>query len=266
METGGERTFALTLPPDFPQEAYRGEEVDFTVKVTEVYNYVKPELDDDLARVAGNYESFEELEQEIREALRTAAEQQAEREYAEQVVADIAEQAHVEYPPVMLERELDELVREVEQSVRREARLSLEDYLRIQGKSLEQFREELTPRAEERLKRGLVLSHVVAQENLEIGEGEVATHIDEVSAPWGSRAEQVRATLETDSGRTAVSSRLLVNKAVERLVTIAKGEFELAPADEPESEEVTAEETAEPEGDGQKDESPAPAVEAEEEA
>ena len=110
MEAGDERTFALTLPPDFPQEAYRGEEADFTVKVSEVYNYVQPDLDDDLARVAGNYESFEELDQEIRGALRTAAEQEAEREYAEQVVADIAEQAEVEYPPVMLERELDELV------------------------------------------------------------------------------------------------------------------------------------------------------------
>jgi hypothetical protein len=45
-----------------------------------------------------------------------------------------------------------------------------------------------------------------------------------MSAPWGVRSEEVRKSLSSDSGQRAVRSRLLANKAVQRLVAIAKGE------------------------------------------
>ena len=226
MSVDEERTFTLTLTADFPREEYRGQEAAFTVKVTEVYNYILPALDDDLARTVGNYDSFQALEQAVRDGLHSAAVSQAEREYAEQVVSDLVEQAQIAHPSVMLERELDDLVQETEQSVRREARMSLEDYLRIQGTTQEQLREELTPRAESRLRRGLVLNEIVKLEGLEADDKEIAAEIEQVSAPWGSRAEQVRASLESDQGRQAMRSRILASKAVQRLVTIAKGELE----------------------------------------
>ena len=52
--------------------------------------------------------------------------------------------------------------------------------------------------------------------------------IHRVSAPWGVRADQVRSALSSDEAKLSVRSRLLGNKAVQRLVAIAKGELESA--------------------------------------
>ncbi len=224
MKAGEDRTFTLTLAADFPREELRGQEAEFTVRVAEVYDSTLPELDDDLARTVGNFDSLKELEKHVEEQLRQAAQQKADEEYAEQVLEGILEQAQVEYPPVMLEKELDEVVREVEQAVKREARLSLEDYLRFQNKTVEKLREELEPRAAARLKRALVLGEIVRLEGLEVDGEEIGAHIDEISAPWGIRADEVRASLNSDEGRQTIRSRLLANKAVQQLVAIAKGE------------------------------------------
>jgi len=224
METGEERTFTLTLPADFPREELQGQEAEFTVRLVEAYERILPRLDDDLARTVGNFDSFEELQEHVRKQLQQAAQEKADKEYAEQVLETVIEQAQVEYPPVMLKEALDEVVQDVERAVRREARLSLEDYLRIQGKSMEELREELRPQAAARLKRALVLGEVARLEGLEISEEEVGAHIEEVSAPWGVRADEVRSSLNSDEGRRAVHSRLLAQKAIQRLVAIARGE------------------------------------------
>jgi trigger factor len=237
MKADEQRTFTLTLPDEFPREDLRNQEAEFTVIVKEVYDSTLPNLDDDLARTVGNYETIKELEKHVKEQLRQAAQDEADEEYAEQTVEAIIDQAQVEYPPVMMEETLDDVVKEIEQAVKRETRLSLEDYLRFQSKTMEDLRSEWEPRAAARLKRGLVLGEIIHQEGLEVDQEEISTHIGEVSARWGEQADEVRASLSSDAGSRAVRNQLLVEKAIQRLVAIARGEApELGATEEQESE------------------------------
>jgi len=224
MEAGEERSFTLALGDDFPRQEFRGQAVDFTVKLVDVYQSILPALDDDLARTVGKFDSLKELEEHIREQLRQAAQRQSDAEYEAQVMETILEQAEVEYPPVMLEEELGSVVGEVEQAIKRDFKLSLEDYLHVRSMSMEELREELEPRAVAHLKRALVLGEVVRQEGLDVDGEEIGAHIEKMSAPWGARAEEVRSSLSSDRGQRAVRSRLLADKAVQRLLAIARGE------------------------------------------
>ena len=241
MEAGEERTFTLTLPDNFPQEELRGQEAEFTVKMTKVYESTLPELDDDLARTVGSFDSLRELEKHVKEQLQQAAQQKADEEYAEQVLKAILEQTQVEYPPVMLEETLDEMIEEVRRKVKREAHLSLEDYLRFQGKTVEELREDLEPSAAAQLKRSLMLGEIVRLEELGVDEEEIGARIEEISAMWGVRADEVRSSLSSDEGRGTMRNRLLADRAVQRLVAIAKGEA-LEPASVKEQESGKAEE------------------------
>jgi len=236
MEVGEERTLVLTLPDDFPREDLRGEEAEFTVTLVELYERILPDLDDDLARTVGNFDSLAELRQHVEQQLRQAARERADREYTEQVLEAIIRRARIEYPPVMLEQELDEVVKEIEQAVKREERLSLDDYLRIRGRTMEELREELKPQAEARLKRALVLSEVIRLEGLEVSEEEIGAHIEKIGALWRGQADEVRSSLNSDKGRQAVRSHLLAQKAVQRLVAIAKGDMEEAGSSKQEAE------------------------------
>lgn len=216
MEIGEERTFALTLPADFLDEDLRGEEANFTVEVIEVYNRILPELDDDLARTVGKLDTFEELEADVRSGLLKMAQKEADDEYAAQVMEDILSQSQVEYPPVLIEKKLDQMVSNFEQAVKQQYHLSMEDYLRIQGQTVDNLREGVTPEAEASLKQSLVLGEVVKLEGLEVSSGEVEDLVDEISA------EQRRSL--TDEEIESVRNSMLGDKALQRLVAIAKGE------------------------------------------
>jgi trigger factor len=224
MEAGEERTFTLPLSDEFPREELRGQEAEFTVTVAEVYDSTLPDLDDDLARTVGSFDSIEELEEHIKEQIRQNAQREADEEYAAQVLEAILEQAKVEYPPMMLEKTLDDMAKEFEDAVKREQHLSLEDYLRFRDKTMDQLREEMEPGAAIRLKRALVLGEIVNQESLAVGTEEINAHIETVSASWGVRADEVRTSLGSEAGQRTVRSQLLANKAVQRLVAIARGE------------------------------------------
>jgi trigger factor len=102
--------------------------------------------------------------------------------------------------------------------------LTLDDYLKIEKKTKEQLREELRPQAEARLKRSLALGRVVTLEGLTIGDEEVNDRIETLSAAWGERAGDMRTLLAADDSRRMLAVDLLTDKAVDRLVAIAKGE------------------------------------------
>lgn len=236
MEAGEERSFTLTLPDDFPQEELRGREAEFSVSLKEVYDSTLPNLDDDLARAAGNFGSLKELEKSVKEQLRQEAQQEADAEYAAQVIEAIIEQSQAEYPPVMLKETLDEMSEEFERLVKGKTRLSLEDYLRFQQKSLEELQEEWKPHAEYRLKRALVMGEIVALEALKVDEEEIEAYIEQASVQWGIRADEMRASLNSDEGQDSVVRRLLAQKAVRRVTAIARGEAPELDSTEPEEQ------------------------------
>lgn len=224
VEAGDEREFALVLPDDFRAEELQGDEAEFEMSVETVYEQLLPDLDDDLARTVGKYDSFEELEEEVRKRLLGRAEAQAEAAYAEQVLDDIIDRAEVAYPPVMVEESLDDAVENYEIEVERREHMMLKDYLRIQGKTMDELREDLRPEVERMLRRSLVLGEIVEEEELEVSEVELDIQIAESSERYGQRAEEVREALSGPEEKRGVRNRMLANKAVQRLVAIAKGE------------------------------------------
>ena len=219
MTVGEERTFRLKMPDGKPSE-----EAEFTVRLVRLFDRILPEIDDDLARTVGDYDNLKELQKEVKERIRRQKREEAEKEYAEQVLQAVVEQARIEYPPDALEEELDKLVEQFGRQVEREVRMRLADYLRAVGKSEEELREELRPQAEERLKRSLVLAEVVQAEGIEVSDEELEQRIAEISQAWGDEADKVRERLRREDNRRILLNNLLVEKVIDRLTAIARGE------------------------------------------
>jgi trigger factor len=239
LSAGEEKKFDLTFPESYPNESLKGQVAHFEVNVKEVKQRALPEWSDELAKSFGDYESLDDLRAKVRADLLAQAEHSAGHEYSDKVVTELAERAQVKYPPVVLEQELDEYLEDLDRRLR-EQRLTLDDYLKIQGKSKEEFREEVRPQAEKRLKRTLVLGKVVDLEGLTVDDDEIEQAIDRLSTPWGERAGEMRKVLADDRARRMVSLDVLSDKAVARLVAIAKGE-EVPPLPEKPAAEAAAE-------------------------
>ena len=238
LEEGEERSFTVVMPDDFEAEELAAEEVTFEVQVEHVYERILPDLDDDLARTVGNHDTFEELETSVRQRLEERERAEVEGAYAERVLQGIIDQATVSYPPVMLEEALEDAVENYERQVERREHMMLEDYLRIQGRSMEELREELKEDVKASLERSLVLGEIVEQEDLEVSEEALDVQIAESSEQYGDKADEVRAVLSAPEGRRGIRNRMLANQAIEHLVAIAKGQVaEEAPVDEDRGEE-----------------------------
>lgn len=223
MEPGEKQQFVLTYPEDFAGEDLAGKVGTFTVFLHEVKERELPDLDDELARTIGGFDSLEDLRAQTREALKTRAQLQADNEVAEAVIAQLLDMATIEYPPAALEREIDALIADLEARLKDQG-LTLDNYLTIEGLTLEQLREQQRADAETRLKRRLVLSKVVELEGIEVSDAEVDREIEAIAAMYGRDAAQARGALSSEESRQTLRSRLLAQKAIDRLIEIATRE------------------------------------------
>jgi len=245
MSTGDEKTFDYTFPEDYPTEDLRGKTATFHITCLDIKSRLVPEWSDDLAKTLGDFENLMDLRVKVREQLKTQLDQQTNSDYAQSVIEQAVEGATVTYPPVLLDREIDDLLHDLGHQLERQ-KLTLDDYLKIENKTLSDLREELKPRAETRLKRGLVLGKVVDVEELEVGENEIDAALDQIVAPLEGRSQELRKRLNTPAGRRSVALDLLTDKAVDRLVAIAKGE---APEPGVSSDEVETSQIEQPESE-----------------
>jgi trigger factor len=136
------------------------------------------------------------------------------------------ERAWIDFPQVLLGRELDGLLEEQDRVLRQRDGLTLDNWLEVNKKSKEEYRDELRPRAVERLKRGLALGKVVELEGITAEEEEVETQIERMSLSFGEQADKVRDVFSSPDNMRSIASDLLTSKALQRLMAIAKGEVE----------------------------------------
>lgn len=230
LEAGQEISVDHTFPEDYRNEDLQSRDAQFHFACLEVKSRMVPEWTDALAQNLGDFDDLLALRMQVRENLEEQQTNRANSEYRDEVLEAVIEAADISYPPYLLERELEEMVQSLRRRVQQQ-NLSLQDYLDIEGKSEDELLEELRPQAEGQLLRGLVLGRIVEQEEIEVEEAEIDEAIERILENFGEQGEQMRDSLKSPTTRRQIELDLLTDKAVERLLTIAKGEVEDGPAD-----------------------------------
>ncbi len=238
MKPGDDKAFSLEVPDTDQYEQFRGKTADFEVHLHSLQKRELPALDDALAQTVGDYETLDALKEEIRSELANAAKRQADDQYGDECISALVKQATIEFAPQMIKAEVDELVERTERRVKQQ-KMTMQDYLEALGKTDEQYREELRPTAEIRLKRGLALSEIVKQENLSVADEEVEQQIDRMAAAYGPQAKEARKAFSEPQSRDAIKIDLLTQAGMKRLMAICKGEAD-KPVDEPVDEPAAA--------------------------
>ena len=206
--------FTLTIPEDHADSDIAGKEAHFKATVSEIKERVLPELDDEFAKgVRNGFDSLDDLREEVRKELVEEAEAEATRQYREAVVQALIEGTSFELPLVTIEREIEHM-EEDRATVLGRINVRMDDYLQSIGKTEEEMRDEMRERAVERVRRGFVISKVAELEALEVSDEEVQERVKDVGSETG--VEKI--------STSAVRESLLAEKAVDRLVEIAKGE------------------------------------------
>jgi trigger factor len=215
LEKEQEKEFSLSFPDDYELNQFAGKEYQFKVLVSEIKEKSLPEFDDEFAKSLGQgFETLESLRQRVASNLKAMAEEGARRRLEEKAIEALAELSKVDFPPVLVEHEIERLIRE------REA--SLEGRIQDRGKSTEELREELRPLAVNRITHALILGKVAEEEKIEVAEAEVDEEIEAMAQDAGERGEELRKVFGSAAARQSMEEALLTRKTVKRLAEIAQ--------------------------------------------
>ncbi len=197
-----------------------------TVLVKEIKQERLPDLNDGFAREVGEgFASLDALRDRLRNDLRQQLEAQAEENYREKALTMLVDEAPaIEYPPVLIDREIERLIRDQARSAGRD----VDSYLELIKKDARQIKEDLTPAAMERVRRSLALSRLAEDEKIEVEPAEVEAEIERIVSSSGQQADQLRKLFASPDARSSIGRSLLTRKTMDRLAAIAGDDYATA--------------------------------------
>ncbi len=218
---GDEREIDVDFPDDYGAEELAGKRARFSVSVSEVREKQLPDLDDDFAAEASEFDTLDELRDDLVAKLRHAVEHRIEDEFREAAVDAAVEQAAIEIPDGIVEARAEESWTRIERSLAQRG-ISPDRYLQMQGKSREEVIADARPGAELALKREAVLEAVADAEGIEVSDDELVESLAAAAEREGTPAPKLLERIRS-AGRDAVLREdLRMRKAVDVLAEAAK--------------------------------------------
>ncbi|MER7685952.1 trigger factor [Streptomyces sp. NPDC097610] len=186
LEAGGEATFASELKGG----SAAGKEAEVTVKVTQVAARELPELDDDFAQLASEFDTLDELKADSRKRLENMKQYDQATQAQERVLEKLLELVEVPVPEKLLEDEINTRKHNLEHHQLGQMGLDLAKYLEIQGKTEEEFDAETKEAAVKGIKTQFVLDELVNKEKLNVNQEELTEHLMRRAASSGMSPDQ----------------------------------------------------------------------------
>ncbi len=246
LEIGQPTEFTLEVPEDFTDASLVGKEASFNVTVTEVRERVLPELTDEFVQgLPDGFADLEALTTAVREGMASESEMQTRMEYRDSVIDTLLESASFTIPPVVIETEIERIQDSQRRSLEN-ANIQVSDYLAAIGMTEEQAEQEAEEQAEQRVRRSLVINKLADLEEVEVTDPEIDEQFNQLYAGQRMRRQERR------DMRNSLSDRIRYDKAIDAMVSIAKGERDGDATPEEQNEES---EVPDSEGDQQEDDS-----------
>jgi len=217
-----EKTFEISFPDDYEIKEIAGKQYSFNVKMKEVKEKDLPEINDDFAKNAGS-ENLADLREKIKSGLQARADDSLKKEFEHKLISTLIEQSTIDFPPVLVEREVDHIINEEARNFPDGVK-GLEGYLVNAKKTLEQHREDLKPAASDRVKAYLVTSKIAELEDIKVSDDEVNESIEKMAGEDSSKAEEVRDLFSQPRPRESLREMMVINKAMDYLTKLVTGQ------------------------------------------
>ena len=177
-KTGEEFTIDVTFPENYHDEKLKGKPAQFKIKINEIKEKIKPELNDELAKKVGNFKSVDELKADIQKYLDNTAKVENDKRSANKLFETIMEKMSVEVQPSMIEREKQALLIDFKQKVAQSG-VNWDDVMKNDGP--EKIDEELKTEALNRIKNSLMMSEIAKLENIQVTPQDLEQKIGELA-------------------------------------------------------------------------------------
>lgn len=216
VEAGAEKEVSVTFPEEYHAEELAGKPAVFKVKVHEIKTKELPELDDEFAKdVDEEAETLDELKASIKERMTKNKEQEADQKLRDSLVEKATENAEIDVPEVMVQNEVDNMMKEFEQRLQMQG-MNLEMYFQFSGQSEEDLKAQMKEDAEKRVRMNLTLEAIAKAENLEATDEDVDKELQKMADMYNMSVEDIKRAFGGNTDH--IKADLKIQKAVEYLV------------------------------------------------
>lgn len=218
MKIDEEKDLNVTFPEDYFSKELAGKPVIFKVKLHEIKKKELPKMDDEFAKDVSEFDTLEELKNSIKEKLQKENDDKAKYETEDNAIKAVCDNVELEIPSGMIETEIDNMVKDVEQRLQYQG-LTLEQYYTLSGKTETQMRDEMKETAEKNVKSRLVIDAIIKAEDIKPEEKEVEDKLKEMAKNYNKTEEEM---LKNTYLKDYITDNMKYEKAVQFIIDNAK--------------------------------------------
>ena len=179
---------------DYHDENLKGKNIVYKVKLKEIQEEVLPEINDDMAKDLGTFETLDALKKSIRENLEKGYARRIVHELSEQIFQNLLQRYDFEIPDAMIEGELNGIIAETQQSF-----AANNTTLEKAGLSEDTIRTQYRHVAEQQAGRHLILDKIISQEKLELTENELNKSFEKMALGMNAPVDSIKNFFKRDA-------------------------------------------------------------------
>lgn len=213
----------VTFPEQYHDEKLKGQPATFKIKINEIKERIKPELNDEFAQKMGNFKTVDDLKADIKNYLDNQAERTNKQNAENEVFKKVVESAQVDISDAMIEREVNSLREDYKNRLASQG-INWDNVVKAQGE--DKLTENLTLDAKTRIKNSLVIDKIAKEEKIGIGYEDLEKEMRNLGAAYGMDAKAVLNQFgKNPEFLTSISQQAMNNKIRDFLMENNKVEF-----------------------------------------
>ena len=237
MNAGEEKDIDITFPEDYHADL-AGKAVVFHVKANSIKVRELPALDDEFAKDVSEFDTLDELKNDVREKLVKEREDAARRAFEDIVMSKVAEGIQADIPDAMVEDQAQRFVDNFRMQIQSQG-IPYDQYMKMTGMDEEKLLADAKGPALGQVRMELAINAIVKAENLEASDEDVEAEYAKMASQYNMDVENVKKYMDDAVVREQVVRTKAIDLAVASAVAVKPEDIK---TEEPKAEEPAAEE------------------------
>jgi trigger factor len=218
MKAGDEGEISVTFPETYGNTELAGKEASFKIKIKEIKVKELPQLDDELAKGFGEFETLDQLRAKLAEVHEKQEKERIESDLRESIVQALIARNDLEVPEAMVEKQLQIMLDGTKKRLEAQ-KLSME----MMGLDEESYRLRFKGTAETQVKGGLLLDALAGKEKIVVEDGDIDERLREIAAQHNQKFETLQQFYaHNENARGNLRAQLLEEKVIKFLIGKAR--------------------------------------------
>ncbi|MDE6889137.1 MAG: trigger factor [Eubacterium sp.] len=210
---GDEAEVNVTFPEEYHAKELAGKPALFKVTIHSIKAKEVPELNDEFISDISEFETLDEYREDAKQKLLKRKEDAAKGAKEDEAIQKIIDASQMDIPEPMIDMQCENMIQEFEGRISQQG-LTLEQYMKFSGATVERMKEQMRPEAVQRIQSSLVLEKIAKTENIVVSEEEINEQIEKMASMYGMTGEKMKEFL-SEEDQEGIERNLSVEKAVE---------------------------------------------------